>query len=111
MSLGSKGEQLKMFMPAQELRSMDSFEVHDSGPSADSLWSSKQPTPSLTESVRQTGVQEPVEVWHGMRRADSQPAPMLVDGHHRVQAALSSNQLVPVRHSEAPAMFRESFYP
>lgn len=94
-------EQLRMFMSAREIHR--DFTPGDRvgggyGPKADArIWNKKLQEAKdvgLDTSVRQYGVQEPVDLVHSDRA--------VLDGHHRVAAAVhtGADQLVPVLHHE-----------
>jgi hypothetical protein len=105
-------EQLAMFMPAHEIRSMTGEKspdrqwfhmpfgnrLHTNGrETANQMWERKAKeakSERLTSSVKKKGVQKPVRMVPFMGKH------ILLDGHHRVAAAhsLDPNMLVPVQH-------------
>lgn len=95
-------EQLRLFVPAKELRSYRTGYADASlFGSTEEFWDTKLSEAiagGLVASVAAKGVQEPVNVWldHGDR-------PAIANGGHRVAAAAHVNpeSLVPVRYYDA----------
>ena len=102
-------EQLRMFMPARELRSMESSEVTAFGSPAQ-MWKDKardNRRDQMNESVAKHGVLTPVEVAYGFNGKDDR-VPLIWGGHHRIQAAYEHDpdMLVPVRHHDLASQRR-----
>ncbi len=114
MSSSEHLNQLQMFIPAGELRAMPSNQVasghsweqillesRDRRPQTHSAWGDPDKVgfgKTLYESIRDKGVNTPVEVAHGERW----PAPMLRHGHHRVAVSsdIDPKREIPVEHHE-----------
>jgi hypothetical protein len=56
----------------------------------------------LYESIKEHGVQQPVNIVHGLRPKTGEPYSDLHEGHHRVASAahINPNMLVPVKNVE-----------
>ena len=110
---GAQFEQLDMFKPAKELRSMHLADAHVwllnrglSSASESNVRRSRKNVmqrkrqeakkSGLYDSIKAEGVKEPVEV--GRRTYSNQQE--LINGHHRVAAAMSIDpkMIIPVRH-------------
>jgi hypothetical protein len=110
-------EQLAMFMPAKEI--MDKLNYSDDGVISPRFWARKLKEAktgtvedshtsrrgrqkSLYESVKEEGVQKPVELRETLVPSIFTPkGHQLLQGHHRVAAAadIDPNMLIPVTHS------------
>ena len=114
MIKGGVGEQLKMFMTPDELKSyaepMDRADIE----TAEGMWKRKERESKAPEhwgyhgggvydSIAKEGVTSHVEVWHDRQ------GPALSDGHHRVAAAAAvqrdtgRQQFIPIEHEAANA--------
>ena len=121
-------QQLQMFIPAGELRAMPSNQVasghsweqillesRDRRPHTHSAWGDPDKVgfgKTLYESIRDKGVNKPVEVAHGENlnwytggkgvRGERWPAPRLHHGHHRVAVSsdIDPKREIPVEHHE-----------
>jgi hypothetical protein len=99
-------QQLPMFMSAREIQEQTTPGDKEPTQRTSSFWAHKRREaesldavkgaggPTLAESIRSGGVQQPVELgW-----ASTLVRPELANGHHRVAVAAKSDQLVPVMH-------------
>lgn len=117
MTLGRKGEQLKLFMSPSELQGYtfpgDLSEIE----TADRMWARKEREArkpasgrdhgsGVYESIAKEGVTSHVTVMHG---DTSDPKPMLAEGHHRTASAaaierdLGKQQFIPIHHVDIDA--------
>ena len=105
MPLGSKGEQLKMFMSPREI-SESVAAYGDFGPNMGGLPHEQRgakfkmtnaAVSGMAESIASDGVKHPVALEHG-RRNDG--GTEFINGHHRlsVQSAIDPDRLMPVSH-------------
>ena len=105
-------QQLQMFMPAGELKSLPSAQVDEMGHSWEQILlesrdrrpyhgvhhpSPPEGSPTLHEDIRDKGVIEPVDI---SRNPEGEP--MLRHGHHRVAASadIDPKRETPVKHYE-----------
>ena len=114
MIKGAAGEQLRMFMTAQELHGMESMEVHPTELAAwrthDAMWADKKKdndeswrqasygdSETLSQSVAKRGVEYPVRLMH------TAEGPKIDAGHHRIQGQYDADpgRYVPVTHKRA----------
>jgi hypothetical protein len=115
-------EQLAMFMTAEEIKSKVNSSADPGGHDMEGLWHQKLyesktgavrnaryvPTRkrkgnSLYESVKEKGVQKPVELQRNTKNTKfSKKGYSLSEGHHRVAAAydIDPKMLIPVEHSD-----------
>jgi ParB-like chromosome segregation protein Spo0J len=100
-----QGEQLAMFMPAHALMDYSSVEnlrrLPMSAPTGLHDIKLKESQDSgLLESIRDRGVEEPVQVMVHKHHETSEDLHELLNGHHRVASAnhINPNMEVPVRH-------------
>jgi hypothetical protein len=112
MIKGGKGEQLRMFMTAQELHGLHSIDVQQTPESRfggayktmDAMWRRKRldnKKDGLNKDVASRGVQYPVELAVG----SDVDGTVIQDGHHRIQAAYETNphQYLPVEWTDLDA--------
>jgi hypothetical protein len=108
---GGKGEQLKLFMTPDELKSYANPWDKQDIETVEGMWARKEresmkpehwsyPGGGTYDSIASKGVTSHVEVWHD----DDPDGPGLTDGHHRTAAAaavernLGKQQFIPLEH-------------
>jgi hypothetical protein len=102
-------DQLRMFMPAAELRAMDSIDVMQTPESRfggawkskEAMWKTKHRENKMDgfdAEIASEGVQHPVTLAHGSAFVGGRP--VIQDGHHRIAAQAKDNPSaeVPVEH-------------
>lgn len=108
--------QLQMFMPAGKVKALDK-PLDAQGQDPEPMWRGKlreasRPGtandawgygagPSMVDSIRQSGVREPVNLFHNPDRP-----PYLTQGHHRVAVAdyVDPTMEIPIRHVGASSV-------
>jgi len=107
MPLGSKGEQLKMFMSPREIGERVSA-YGDFGPNMGGLPHEQPKGPGfklmnskqsgMYDSIAKDGVKHPIAIEHG--GVSSKEGAAVINGHHRlvVQSHIDPDRLMPVNH-------------